>query len=163
MSDLEYTKMKIAEIEQICEERFAVAVRVDSIILDEVTTGKNSYTTVFKTTDNDIYALCMSEGSLTLADIQHIIKSMNMDAGIYLPPRADANYFSRLGFKIFQKVYPGRTSWNEQEERFYQTQAAYSPALVKIAKINGDIRRYNTFGLQWQKVFDFSYAKMKVQ
>jgi len=163
MSDLEYTSMKLAEIELACKKQFNVNLHVKEVLFDTITSGIHSYTTIFKTDHNDVYALCVSDEKLKLSDVQHAVKSMNMDAEEYLAPGGDKNYFLRLGYVAFLKAYPGRKSWNTQEALFYQTLTPYAPALVKISKINGEIRRYNSVAARWQKVYDFSYAKMRVQ
>jgi len=107
--------------------------------------------------------LCTADESLNLADIKVIIKSIGMKAEAYLPPDGDSNYFLRYGQKVFQSVFPCRKTSNNAETVFYQTLTPYTPALIRIEKINGEIRQYNQNHQQWQKTLDISYLRMQVR
>lgn len=155
--------MKIAQIEQLSKEKFNVNLHVKSIIFDDIQTGKNSYTTIFRTDQHTMYALCESQDPLTLLDVQHIVKSMGIEPETYLPPHGEETYFMRHGHEAFLHAYPGRTLETDQERSYYRTLSPYSPALIQIAKISGEIRSYNTASPRWQKSDNFSYMRMKVQ
>jgi hypothetical protein len=89
---------------------------------------------------------------------------MGMKAEKYLPPDANENYFLRFGQKIFQDVFPGRKiSTNQDTLSYYQTLAPYSPALVRISKIDGEIRQYSKIGQKWSSTLELSYQRMQVQ
>ena len=133
------------------------------MLIDDVQTGNNSYATIFQVDQHTMYALCESDDPMTLSDVKHIVKSMGMEAQSYLAPRGDNEYFARYGHEAFLQAYPGRKTETDQEKKFYETLSPYRPALVKISKINGEIRRYNSVVSGWQKVLDYSYARMRVQ
>lgn len=159
----EYNQMKVAQIERICKQSFNAELRVTGIIFDDIQSGKNSYTTIFQSDKHTLYALVESNDSLTLFDVKNIIKSIGIEAEEFLPPNGDETYFMRHGHKAFLNAYPGRKTESDQERMFYRTLSPYNPALVRIAKIGGEIRRYNSMSPRWQKVDEYSYMRMKVQ
>lgn len=156
MSDAEYGRVKRAEIQHVCDEDFRLQLSVDEILFDNVTTEFNSYTTVFRTEDGSLYALCQSDDGMRLADVRRIIKSMNMISDRYYAPNGNVNYFDRLGMRVFKRAYPGRNSWTKDEAAYYRTLAPYSPALVKLAKVNTEVRRYNPHAEKWQKISELT-------
>ena len=136
---------------------------IDEILYDDIETGKGAYCVLFRTKRREIYALYMAKQPQTLLSVRHTVRSMGLEAESYAAPYGDKLYFKRKGFEIFKQAYPGRTQWTKQEQSFYQTLVEYSPALVKIAKIHGEVRRYNpNYSTKWQKVLDMHYEKMKV-
>ena len=154
---------KISQVEKFCHDYFNVNLQIDKIILNNMPTSHNSNTTVFKTNNHAIYALCRSDDKINLADIKKIIKQMGMKAEKYLPPEANENYFLRYGQNVFKSVFPGRISGTPEETLFYQTLTPYNPALVRIGKVNGEIRRYNNTYNKWQTALEFSYLRMQVR
>lgn len=163
MVQKDYNVIKFAHIEQLCKTQFNIDIRVENVIVDDVQTGPNSYATVFQVDQHTLYVLCESDDPMTLSDVKHIVKSMGVEAAAYLAPRADSEYFARYGHEAFLRAYPGRKTETDQEKSYYQTLSPYTPALIKVAKINGEIRRYNSVVSNWQKVLDYSYARMRVQ
>lgn len=163
MSDVDYDKMRIRQSEAICRSHFGVTLHIEEILCDDIETGNDSYCVLFRTKHRNMYALYVSRTPQPLLGVRHITRSMGLEAESYAAPYGDTSYFKRKGFEIFQQSYPGRTQWTRQEAAFYQTLVNYSPALVKISKINGEIRRYNpNYSSQWQKILDLRYKKMKV-
>lgn len=154
---------RLLKVENLCRNYFNIDLRIDKIIQNNLPTGDSSCTTVFMTDRNEIYALCTGDDSLKLADVKKVIKSMGMKAEEYLPPGADDDYFLRYGQRVFQSTFPYRKTVLPQETTFYQTLTPYSPALVRIGKINGEIRQYNKICQEWQKAFEFSYLRLWVQ
>jgi len=155
--------LKVPQLERICKDYFGVDLGITNIVLNYIPTSKNSHTTVFKADRHTVYALCVSDDPLVLADIKSIIKLMGMKAEEFLPPDADTNYFLRFGHEKFLSAYPGRKSCADDETTFYQTLAPYNTALVRISKINGEIRQYDDTWKQWQKALEFSYLRMQVR
>lgn len=153
---------RISQVEKICQDCFDVNLQVKNLILDDAPTSKGSHTTVFRTDHGTIYALCIADDPLVLADVKNIVKSMGMHAEAYLPPNADKNYFLHFGQKSFQSVFPGRKVETDQDVSYYKTLAPYSPALIRIAKVDGEIRRYDNIWQQWQSALEFSYLHMQV-
>lgn len=154
---------RLSQTEKDCRDYFGVDLKIKNIILDDAPTSKNSHTTVFKTDHNVIYALCSSDNPLILADIKSIIRLMGMKAEYFLPPSADSDYFFNFGQKAFLDIFPGRKAGTDQEISYYKTLAPYSPALVRISRINGEIRRYDKIWQEWQSAIKFSYLRMQVQ
>ena len=164
MLDLvEKSVSKISQVEKFCHDYFNIDLQIDKIILNNMPTSHNSHTTVFTANHHAVYAFCRSDEQINLADIKKIIKQMGMKAEKYLPPEADEDYFLRYGQNVFQSVFPGRKSDSNDETLFYQTLTPYNPALVRIGKVNGEIRQYNSIGNQWQPAIEFSYLRMQVR
>ena len=155
--------LNLSQIEKFCFNYFTVSLQINRVLINSMPTSHNSFTTVFTTNNHAVYALCLSDELLELADIKNIIKHAGMKAESYLPPYADENYFLRYGKNIFLSVFPGRKTCTPQETTFYQTLAPYNPALVKIEKVNGELRQYNIFCEKWQKALEFSYLRMQVR
>jgi len=163
MSDYEYNKMRLIETIKTCRDHFNVSLPIKEVLFDDIETGPNSYCVLFRTQKNDIYALFQSTSKQTFADVKRAAKAMGLNVEGYFAPYGDRSHFTRYGFAAFQDAYPGRNSWTAQEARYYKTLAPYAPALVRVSRVNGEIRRFNSHDSHWHKVFDFKYAKMKVQ
>lgn len=163
MTDYEYNAMRRHQSEALCRSYFGVKLSVDTILYDDIETGNGSYCILFQSKRRAMYALYISTQPQTLRSVRQTVRAMGLEAESYAVPYGDASYFKRKGFEIFKQSYPGRVTWTKQEESFYQTLVDYSPALVKIAKIHGEVRRYNpNYHSHWQKVMDIHYQKMKV-
>ncbi|MDQ5982299.1 MAG: hypothetical protein QG549_296 [Patescibacteria group bacterium] len=100
---------------------------------------------------------------MTLGDVRRVVKRMGMDAEAYYPPEMDVRYFTRFARKAFLSVYPGREIVNNSDLQYYQNLALYSPALVRIGRVNGQIRRFNARAGSWQKLIDYTYFHPQVQ
>lgn len=163
MSDREYELAEKMRIKRLCKENFGVDLRINTIVASDVEmTQDDSYTTIFNT-NGAMYALCETNEPTTLRDIKSQIRLMGLDAEYYYPPAHDANYFERYGKNAFLSVFPGREIATESDIDFYKTLAPYSPALVRIRKVNGRIRRFNKPGNMWQTTMDLSYSRIRVQ
>lgn len=163
MSEQDYDAMRRRQSEAICRKYFGITIRIEEILYDDIETGEESYCVLFRTRRNDLFALYIAKEPQTLGSVRHIVRSMGLKAESYAVPFGDKQYFKRKGFEIFKQAYPGRKQWTTQEAAFYQTLAEYSPALVKISKVYGEVRRYNpNYSAKWQKILDLQYEKMKV-
>lgn len=163
MSDREYELTQKLHIERLCKNHFDVELYVDSIIASDIEMVQDdSYATLFMA-NGTMYTLCETSKPVTLQDIKSQIKSMGMEADFYYPPAKDMNYFSRYGKVAFSSIFPGRPVATEEETLFYQTLAPYSPALVQIREVKGEIRRFNMRGNTWQAMKNFSYSRIQVQ
>lgn len=163
MLDLNDISTEVREIINICSQRFATDMPVKRIIISDVPTGTESFTTVFESDNQTIYALCTSKKSMTLADVRRIIHGMGMEADAYLPPAGNKNYFKDYGRRAFLAAYPARKISSDKEMAYYQTTAPYNPALVRIAKVNGEIREYLAALQRWQKTAKYSYRRIKIK
>ncbi len=146
--------MHRVEIHNLCKNYFKVSVDVKSILFEDVPIAKGAFATIFSTPDHRVYALCTSNTSLSLRDIQQIIKSMGFKSKGYYAPHGDKDYFRRLGREIFRNAYPARIKWTAEEESYYQTLAPYSPALIQLGGVSRQIRRYNEMSNTWQKIYE---------
>jgi hypothetical protein len=158
MTEVEYNKIRRAEIESLCLRKFQTDLTVKTLLFEDVPITKGASATVFSTPDHTIYALCVSEVPLRFRDIQRSIKSMGFFPGAYAAPYGDKNYFKREGYEIFRSAYPGRTQWTSAEESYYQTLAPYAPALVRLSGVSSQVRRYNEISNRWQKIYEPSKA-----
>jgi len=151
----------IPNVENYCKDNFGVNLQIRDILLSNTPTSLNSRTTIFKDNHNMVYALCISDDRMTLAEIMNLIKSMGMEADEYLPPNGDKDYFLRFGYKLFMTVFPNLKPNSAKEISYYKTFTPYSPALVRISKVTSEIREYNRIWKQWQKSLDFSYNQLQ--
>lgn len=163
MTEQTYAATRIKQAEALCRQYFGVRLPIEQMLGDDIETGKDAYCMLFQTKRHQLFALYISPQPQTLANVRQTARAMGLEIESYALPFADETYFKRRGFEIFQKAYPGRKQWTSQEAAYYQTLVPYSPALIKVAKIHGEIRRYNpNYSSKWQKVIDMRYAKMKV-
>lgn len=163
MIDVDYEALKKSQLQDISLQTFDVQLRVKDIVASDIPTSHGSYITLFQADHQTMYALCESDGPQDLNDVQRELKSMGIEAESYLPPHSDENYFLRFGRKAYLAAFPARIEALDDETAFYQTLTPYNPALVRIAKVGGEIRRYNPIRHVWQKDVEFSYVRPQVQ
>lgn len=161
-NDSLYDRERRAECRTLIPEVFHIDLPVDEFLFDDVETGRDSYATIFKSND-DIYVLLKSDSSQTLGEVQRMIKNMGMTPQKVYPPEADPTYFYRHSIDILRDTFPALKHWTYEDVMMYSKKVEYTPALVKIASVNGEIRRYNSHGSSWQKIFDFSFKKVGVR
>ena len=99
----------------------------------------------------------------TLADVVAMARHMGITIGRFYLPDNDMNYFYRNGVKLFQRAFPSLYSWNKKDVAWYSLQVTYNPALVKVASINGEVRRFDAAAKSWRKLFNYSFKKVNVQ
>lgn len=159
---LKKASLKPIDIVNICRDKFNVEIKVENILLNSAFTGNSSYTSVFKNDRNEIFALCLCDGALTLADVNGIIKKMGMKPERVYPPGGDEQYFVYYAKKTYESVFPGRKCLAEQDAVFYKSFAPYSPALIRIKEISGEIKHFDTSWNKWTSAINFSYYRVKV-
>ena len=150
-------------IERACRDTFGLKLQISEVIARDVPTSYTSVATVFKTSPNVVYVYISSQSKLLLSDVKKIIRNMNIDAEGYVPPHADADYFKRIGTEKFKAMFPGKHIMGEADIRYYETLAPYSPALVRVARIKGDIRGFHYESQSWRKVRDYAFNKIALQ
>jgi hypothetical protein len=153
---------EITDIERICRDQFATDIVIKQAIISDLTVEETARMTVFETDRKELYALCQSTQPLTLASIRRIVRGMGAKAEVYIPPDRDQNHFIDYGRKVFASVFPGRKLNSNDDISYYISQCPYSPALIKIARIDGEIREYIPIIEQWKKVLEYSYNRIKV-
>lgn len=150
-------------IERACESVFGVRLTVLEVVVRKLPTGFASTATVFKTANpTALYVMINSQTSVVLADVQKMVRQMNCEAEEFLPPHGDADYFDRIATQKFKAMFPGKYITSADDLRYYRTLAPYSPALVRLSKVKGDIRAFNYESKSWRKVKDYAYSKISL-
>jgi len=149
-------------IEKICLVSFCFQVNVSKIIINMVPVDNDTFTTIFMNNKNEIFALCTSSKNLTLSDIKDVNRKMGIKAEHFFPPFGNEMYFLNYAKESFKAVFPGRKQISEQDLSFYKSFSPYSPALMKISKISGEIKSYDMVWHKWIGIIGFSYNKVKV-
>lgn len=161
--DNNFSNIAKARLQEYCKSNFNVDLQINDILLNNAPTSINSQTTIFKDDNNMVYALYTSDDKMTLAEVMNLVKSMGMEADEYLAPGGDKDYFLRFGYKLFMSVFPNLKPNSTKEIAYYKTFTPYSPALVRISKVTGEVREYNRIWKQWQKSLNFSYNRMRAR
>lgn len=151
------------DLEATCQVYFGTSFHIQRIVASEVPTGTSSRSTVFETTKGDTYALCMADAPLTLGEVKQLIRGMGMKAETFLPPFNKPDYFAQYGRDAFLAAFPGRRLTSDDDISFYMSLAPYSPALVKVAQVERELRQYVPIVNRWHKFVDYSYNRIKVQ
>lgn len=162
-NDVQYDKLRRDQCNELIPRVFRVNLPIDEILFDDIETGDGSYAILFRSS-GDVYALFVAPdgGQQTLADVVTMSKNMGITIGKFYLPDGDLNYFYRNGVKLFKQAFPSLYSWNKKDVKWYSLQVPYSPALVKVASVNGEVRRFDKAGRAWQKLFDYSFRKVRV-
>lgn len=147
-------------IEHTIEAAFAQKLSIGEIIVHDLPVGYSATATVFKTSPNMLYALVQSQSPMVLADVRSVLRSMNVDPEGYEPPHGDKEYFKRIGTQRFKEMFPGKHIMSDDDTRYYETLAPYNPALVRIARVKGDIRGFHIETKTWRKVKDYAFSKI---
>lgn len=148
-------------IEKSCKERFGVTVDVTEVIVRAVPVGVATRATVFVTANRQVYVYIASQSGMVLDDVRKIIRRMELEADIFVPPHGEAAYFDRIGRSKFKIMFPGKAIVGEDDLRYYKNLAPYNPALVRLSKIKGEIRGFEVESKSWRKVKDYTYSKIK--
>lgn len=149
-------------IERNIATAFGLKLNISDVIARDVSTGYTSTATVFKTSPNNIFVFIRSQGTMLLADVQKMLRGMNIDAESFVAPHGDDDYFKRIGVQKFKDMFPGKHIMSDDDTRYYQTLAPYSPALIRVARIKGDIRSFHFESKIWRKVRDYSFSKISL-
>lgn len=149
-------------LEKQCQKYFALKLDVNEIILKAVPTSASSRATMFKAS-NQLYLYITSQGVQLLDDVQKIVRRMQCEAEIFYPLHGEADYFNRIAREKFKIMFPGKPIMSEDDLRYYKNIAPYSPALVLINKVKGEVRGYDSRSKLWRKVKDFSYSKISTK
>ncbi|HKX72880.1 MAG TPA: hypothetical protein VJM32_02620 [Candidatus Saccharimonadales bacterium] len=148
-------------IEQASKDRFGVSFAISEVIVRGIQTGVASQATIFKTTNGQMWLFIASQSPLLLDDVQKIVARMNLEAELFCPPHGETDYFSRIGRDKFKGMFPGKPIVSDDDLRYYRKLAPYNPALIRLGKIKGEIRGYNSQSKAWHKVKDYNYSKIK--
>lgn len=151
---------KSIDLQQICRANFGVDFTISQIIADDLTAGNACTVTVFMVMSGDMYAYCQSETLLTLRDVKRLMRRVGIDTAEYLPPAGQRNYFTNHSIQAFKAAFPGRTLHADDDLTFYESLAPYSPALIRVSEIAGELHAYQQAFGQWQKALDYNYKRI---
>ena len=161
MTDVEYNAKKMHMLEDISKNHFGVKLHVKKLIANDIVTNHDTSATLFVDTTDNLYLIIESAEAMTLADVRSMVKSMNLSAKGYFAPHRDANYFENSGREIYSKIFPGLKTL-PKNTKFYQTLSKYSPALVLVDHLKGDLRSFNVIGNRWQTEYDIESITARI-
>lgn len=150
-------------IERAIEAAFGLKLDISEVVARDISTGYTATASVFKTSPNNLFIFIRSQSTMLLTDVQKMARGMNIDAEGYAPPHGDAEYFKRIGIQKFKDMFPGKHIMSDDDTRYYQTLAPYNPALVRVARVKGDIRAFHFESKSWRKVRDYAFSKIPLE
>lgn len=150
-------------IERACQQAFAIKLDILEVIARQIPAGFTSTATVFKTSPNMAYVFIRSQSNQLLADVQKMLRQMNIEAGDFLPPHGEKEYFKRIGEEKFKAMYPGKHIMADEDTRYQRTLAPYNPALVRVTRIRGEIRGFHFESKSWRKVKDCTFSRIALK
>ena len=148
-------------IEKSCDEQFGVTLDIAEVIVRAVPVAITAQATLFKTTTGQIWLYIASQAAQVLDDVQKIVGRMSLEPEEFLPPHADTDYFERIGRTKFQAMFPGKHIVTDDDLRYYRQLAPYNPALVRIAKVKGEVRALDPQSRLWHRVKEYTYSRIK--
>lgn len=149
-------------IEEIMKERFGLRADIKQILLQGSPVSHTSEATVILSTKNQLFTLITGQSKLTLGEVRKIITRMGLKAELFLPPRGEPDYFTRVALDHYKTIFPGRTYNSIDDLDYYKTLARYQPALVQISEVRkGTIYQFDTDSAKgWRPVKEFSYRRI---
>lgn len=148
-------------IEKSCKERFNVNLDIAEVIARGVPVGVAARATVFVTANKQAYTYIQSQSGMVMDDVRKIISRMQTEAELFVPPYGEPGYFERIGRAKFKVMFPGKPIVSDDDLRYYKNLAPYNPALIRLSKIKGELRGFETESKMWRKVKDYTYSKIK--
>ncbi|HRJ06451.1 MAG TPA: hypothetical protein PK096_02485 [Candidatus Saccharibacteria bacterium] len=150
-------------LEQIAKSRFGMSIDIDHVVVRAVPVSRVARATLFLTTKKQLLLYVTGTSRLLLSDIKKIVSRMGLTAELYIPPKAQPNYFDDIGTQKFKDVFPGRSHPSKADLQYYRTLAPYNPALVQISEVRtGEIKQFDTDAAnQWRVVAKFAYRRIK--
>ncbi len=147
-------------IEKAIQGAFGLKLDIQDVVARQVPTSFTSTATIFRSSPNNLYIFIQSQSKMLLADVRKMVRAMNIDAEGFVPPHGDKEYFKRIGEEKFKSIFPGKHIMSDDDTRYYQTLAPYSPALVRVERVKGEIRGFHYESKTWRKVKDYSFSKI---
>lgn len=148
-------------LERRCKEYFGVPLEVAEVVVRGLPVGVASQATVFKAKNGHVFVCIVAQSGQLLGDVQKIIQRMQCEAEEFLPPHGDGDYFRRIAEAKFKVMFPGKRVTSDEDLRFYRGLAAYNPALVRLARVKGEIRGFEPSSRQWRKAKEYSYSRIR--
>lgn len=150
-------------LEQNAKSNFGRTFDVKHVIVRNISVSHTSTATVFLTKKKELMVYIDGESRLLLSDIKKIVSRMGLVAELYIPPKAQTNYFDAIARDKFREVFPGRKNPSDEDLAYYRTLAPYKPALVQIMEIkHGAIYKFDTDAKSgWRVAAKFAYRRIK--
>lgn len=147
-------------IKNACKERFGLNIDVAEVVARNFPVSSSSRAALFKAKNGQVLLYIKSRGAQVFGDVQKMVLRMECEADYYYPPHGEPEYFDRVARDKFKVLFPGKHILGEDDLRYYKALAPYSPALVRIAKVKGEVRAYDEQLKAWRKIKDFHYSKI---
>lgn len=151
-------------ITETIREQFAKKIEITRMLVRDVQVGPVAHASVFRAKGGGAYVLIRTSNPMTLGDVTKIMRNMGIEVDNYLPPAGVENYFNDNAIRKYKEVFPGKRIQNDAEElRYYRTLVPYSPALVRIARIGGELREYEPESRRWNVIKRLTYSQVRAQ
>ncbi|HEX6461929.1 MAG TPA: hypothetical protein VFZ58_01505 [Candidatus Saccharimonadales bacterium] len=148
-------------VEASVRENFNRRIDITKMIVRDIQVGPASHASIFKIKGGGVYALIRSASEMTLGDVMKMARKMGIEAEECIPPAGVASYFDDKAIEKFKQVFPGKHITNNSEDlRYYRTLVPYTPALLSVARIGGELLEFKPQTREWQVIKRLSYAKI---
>ncbi len=150
-------------LEQIAKSRFGISIDIDHVVVRGVPVNRVATATLLLTSKKQLFLYVTGTSRLLLGDVKKIVSRMGLVGELYMPPKAQPDYFDDIGREKFKRVFPGRANPSKQDLQYYRTLATYNPALVQISEVKtGEIKQFDTDAKgEWRVVTKFAYRRIK--
>lgn len=156
-----FTDIAIAET---IREQFAKKIEVSRMVVRDIQLSVTAHASLFRAKGGSMYVLIRASNPMTLGDVMKMLHGAGIEADEYVPPGGIVTYFGDKAVERFKEVFPGRRVMNDSEDlRYYRKLIPYSPALVRVARIHGELREYEPMSRQWKVVKLLHYSKIQTQ
>lgn len=149
-------------ITETIREHFAKKFEITRMIVRDIQVTATAHATVFRIKGGSVYVLIRSGAEMTLGDVKKVLRNMGVEPADFVPPSSVDTYFEDKAMEKYKEVFPGKRILNGAEElRYYRTLIPYTPALVHVNRIRGELREYEPQSRQWKLVKRLSYARIQ--
>lgn len=147
-------------ITETIRERFAKKIEITRMLVRDIQVGPVAHASVFRVKGGNVYILIRGSNEMTLGEIIRIVRNMGAEVDDFVPPSGVENYFDDKALEKYKAVFPGKPLGGSEELRYYRTLVPYTPALVRVARIRGELREYEPEARRWNVVKRLSYNKI---
>lgn len=152
-------------LEKYITAAFRPGINVHQMIARHLPLSRVAHADVFLTSRHQLFAFISAEGAITTGDVRKMVRHMGAEIEDFLPPKGDADYFTRIATEKFRATYPGRTPLHDDDLRYYYTLVPYNPALVKIKAVTqGALFQYDASSeSSWRAAVKLVYRAVKAK
>lgn len=150
-------------IEELTKDHFGMRLEIKKTLVRDAPVSHTSEATVFLSTKNQLYVLIRGQSRMKMGEVKKIISRMGLKAELFIPPKGQPDYFTKIAKEHYHKVFPGKPQLSSEDLDYYRTLAIYQPALVQISEVStGKIYQFDTDSASsWRPVTDFSYRRIR--